>query len=51
MPKQNGNKTVVIESVSMPGWYVDNIGHTLTANGVKLVEYDDPDKAVHFERH
>src|SRR6185436_1138065 len=29
MPKQNGNKTVTIESVSKPGWYLDNIGHTL----------------------
>ena len=51
MPKQNGNKTVAIESVSQPGWFLDNIGHTLTANGVQLMYYDDPEKAVRFERH
>ena len=51
MPKQNGNKTVTIESVSKPGWYLDNIGHTLTANGVRLKQYDKPEKGVHFEAH
>lgn len=51
MEKQNGHKTVVIESASRPGWYLDDIGHTLTANGVRLVEYDRPEKAVRLERH
>lgn len=49
--KQNGNKTVAIESVSHPGHYLDNIGHTLTANGVKLSPYSNAEGAVRFERH
>jgi hypothetical protein len=49
--KQNGHKTVSIESVSHPGYYLDNIGHTLTANGVKLLPYSNAEGAVRFERH
>jgi hypothetical protein len=49
--KQNGNKVVAIESVAKPGYYLNNSGHTLAANGVALVHYDDPEKATRFEAH
>ena len=48
-PKQNGNPTVVIESVLAPKHYLGNIGHTLSGNGVKLVYHEKPEQAQHFE--
>ncbi len=51
MPKQNGNKTYAIESAEKPGWFLHNAGHTLTANGVKLQQFADPEKATRFEKH
>ena len=51
MDKRNGNKTVAIESVSKPGWFLVNLGHTLTANGVRLEEASGPAAAAIFERH
>jgi hypothetical protein len=50
-PERNGNKTVAIESVSKPGWYAGDMGHTLTANGVKMIQPENPGKIVYFERH
>jgi hypothetical protein len=51
MPNDGNRKFVTIESVTHPGWYLDNKGHTLTANGVRFSEFDDAAKAPHFERH
>ena len=48
-PKQNGNPTVVIESVLAPKHYLSNTGHTLSGNGVKLVYHEKPEQAQHFE--
>lgn len=35
---QNGVHAYTIESVQKPGWYLCNAGHTITANGVALVD-------------
>lgn len=40
-----------IESKFYPGYYLDNIGHTLTANGVKLTSFTSAGAATKLEFH
>lgn len=40
-----------IESKFYPGYYLDNIGHTLTANGVRLTSFTSAGAATKFEFH
>lgn len=47
--KSGGKKEIVIESVAYPGHYLENLGHTLTGNGLRFVSRDQPEKATRFQ--
>lgn len=49
MPNQDGKNTIVIESYSKRGYYLEFLGHTFSGNGLSFVQYDKPEKATHFK--
>ncbi|GAP43654.1 hypothetical protein TBC1_111810 [Lentimicrobium saccharophilum] len=49
MPKQEDKLTIVIESYSKRGFYLEFLGHTFSGNGLSFVQYDKPEKATHFK--
>ena len=49
MPNQDGKNTIVIESYSKRGHYLEFLGHTFSGNGLSFVQYDKPEKATHFK--
>ena len=49
MPNQDGKNTIVTESYSKRGYYLEFLGHTFSGNGLSFVQYDKPEKATHFK--
>lgn len=51
MPDENGVKTVTLESVEKPGWYISSSppGSSYAAIQVTLKEASSPEKATHWQ--
>ena len=46
--RSDGGKEIVIESLAHRGHYIENIGHTLTGNGLRLISKNRPGDATRF---